>query len=745
MSFDPQLPVRAATLAYFTDRAAQFPGLAPRIEEFFASPTLDTGKRMLRAYFRNHRVGDVTALRTITASFADKRVVRAIVTSILADEGALAAVAARSYPHPIGFDKLVLDDDRATGFKFRLHVYWRGANFAALERLHLHRFEMASAIVTGELTNHTWRVVGFAPANELVRGVDLAPAVAELAHTRRIMPAYAGYMRDANGDLRKAFLGEAVLERGASETFTSGDAYAQVLEDAHFVETNAETGFANGDFCSTVYIHGPSLTDKAGRVLPVLFEDKVLADDNQLIATIPAIPVDALRECLHRYRNTLDEILKFYDWLYHPKHGRNLSVGMIAGYLLCEAFKTPHAIDAFERRYDECKDVLERSERAVRDLIDGSASPAHLSDDDRNTRYVRLLLAKANSHSKGPRAWVDDYGALTKEMWRYFGAIRGEMNPRITVLKPIWDGVVKRKLPGGMHYGHVGAMIEAAFEANGIAMKHFAAHLRGGGLVATHKDEHNIASVVDDEIEARICAVLKGHFPAHRFYGEEHGDLNLAPPGAGERRFLVDPLDGTRNFLCRREEFCVALACQEWNGAAWVTTDGVVAHPASGRIFWAERGQGAFVIERTDLEQHATVHATGIDAADPLKHQLIDYSARGLDLPAQTEVFSELARRGAALRNSGSVALILAHMAGRGGTGAVITAKDHDVEAGRLIAHEADAWITQIGFVSDGEERTCTIVGVDARIHDALVELVREQIAKHGGRLLDEVLTPPRT
>src|SRR5829696_6321012 len=190
------------------------------------------------------------------------------------------------------------------------------------------------------------------------------------------MYVYAGYRRDDRGDLRKSFLGRATIERGASDTFTSGDAYAQVLEDAHFVETNAETGFANGDFCSTVYIHGPSLTDRSGRSLPVLFEDKRLADDNALVSTIPAIPVETLRARLVRYRDTLDEILKFYDWLYHPKHGRNLSVGMVAGYLLCECFRTPHAIDAFERRYDDCKEVLGRYESAVRDAIEGRLTPA---------------------------------------------------------------------------------------------------------------------------------------------------------------------------------------------------------------------------------------------------------------------------------------------------------------------------------------------------------------------------------
>jgi fructose-1,6-bisphosphatase/inositol monophosphatase family enzyme len=733
MSFDPHLSTRAIIADYFAARAARFPDLPARLEAFFTAPALETGRQLLRTYFSRHRVGDTESLRMVTATFADKRLARAVVESILHDEAALAAIAVRSYPHPIGFDKLVLDDDRATGFKFRLHVYWRGANFAALERLHLHRFEMASAIVTGELTNHIWRVVDFKPANGVLKGMVLAKSLAATEQARDVIAAhaYAGYLRDTRGVLRKTYLGAAVLERGPSETFTSGDSYAQVLEDAHFVETNAETGFANGDFCSTVYIHGPSLTDRSGRTLPILFEENRLPDDNALVATIPAIPVDVLRANLIRYRDTLDEILRFYDWLYHPKHGRNLSVGMIAGYLLCEHFKTPHVIEVFAQRYDECKDVLVRHELVVRDLIEGRTPPDQLNDTDRNTRYLRLLLAKAAVHAGGARQWLEDYGSLTREMWRYFGAIRGEVNPRITVLKPIWDRVVKRKLPGGMHYGHIGAMIEAAFDANQIAMKHFETHLQ-----AIYKDEHNISSIVDAEIERTIARVLKGHYPTYRFYGEEGGDPDASAPCAGAKRFLVDPVDGTRNFLGRRDEFCTSIACQEWTGTAWRTTDGVVAQPASGRIFWAERGQGAYVIERNDFEHRATAKAVVVDEASPLHHQLIDFSARGLDLECQTAVFRELLGRNAALRNSGSVALILAQMAGRGGHGTILTANEYDVEAGLLIAREAGASVTQLEFETESGTRTATVVGADHRIHDALVALLCVALDRAGKRVI---------
>jgi fructose-1,6-bisphosphatase/inositol monophosphatase family enzyme len=720
MAFDPHLATRAAVLDYFSARAGPLADLTPRIEAFFANPTLDTGRRLLRAYFRTHQQGDIGSLRRITASFADKRLVRAVVASILDDESTLAAIAARSYPHPIGFDKLVLDDDRATGFKFRLHIYWRGANFASLERMHLHRFEMASAIVTGELTNHIWRVVGFKPANDLLASLRLATPSEASAPTRKAMPIYSGYRRDARGELRKTYLGDCTVERGPSDTFTSGDAYAQVLEDAHFVETNAETGFANGDFCSTVYIHGPSLTDSAGRALPILFEEAILPEDDQLIAPIPPIAAGTLREQLLRYRDTLDEILKFYEWLYDPKHGRNLSAGMIAGYFLCEEFRTPHAVDVFERRYDDCKAVLQRHETTVRGIIEGRIDPGALDPDDRSSRYLNLLLAKAKAHPRGARAWLEDYGSLTKEMWRYFGAIRGEVDARITVLKPIWDRVVKRKLPGGMHYGHIGAMIEAAFDANAIAVQHFDTHLQ-----ATGTDERNVTSAVDDAIEDKVRKVLHAHFPGYRVHGEEHGDDGATPPRPGDRRFLVDPLDGTRNFLHHRHEFCTSIACQEWTGSAWETTDGVVAHPASGRIYWAERGQGAFVIERNDCEHRAVVRPFTIDPAQPLRQQLVDFSARGLGVECETEMFRRLVVSGACVRNSGSVALILAQLSGQGGSGAILTAKDHDVEAGRFIAQGAGAWVTQLDFDCDGDRRTATIVATDQHLHEALVALAR--------------------
>ncbi len=714
MAFDPHLPTRAAVRDYFAGNGP----VAAAAAAFFAAPTHAAARDLLRAYFRTHRSGDVAGLRMAVASFADKRLVRGVVQSVLDDEATLRQIAAKSYPHPIGFDKLVLDDDRATGFKFRLHVYWRGANFAALERLHLHRFEMASAVVTGELTNHVWRVADYRPANTHL------PALAVRADgdggERKTFVAYSGYRRDAAGNLRKTHLGECVLEKGPAETFTSGDASAQVLEDAHFVETNAETGFANGDFCSTVYVHGPSLTDGAGRTLPVLFEERRLAADDQLIQTIPAMTPEDLRKSLTRYRDTLDEILKFYDWVYDPKHGRNLSAGMVAGYLLCEAFHTPHAIDVFEKQYERCKEILQRHETAVRDCLQGNGCPPA----DRTGRYITLLVAKAKAHAAGPAAWLADNGSLTKEMWRYFGAIRGEAGETITVLKPVWAGVVKRKLPGGMHHGHVAAMIEAAYDANHMAMKAFAA-----GATGTAKDDYNVVSAADAEIEAHIVRVLKTHYPAYHFHGEEGGDSSQAAPRVGDRRVLIDPLDGTRNFVSGREEFAVSIACQERTAAGWETTDAVVSHPPTGKLFWAERGAGAFLIERNDLETRLFLPPAAPAPDNPLHGQLIDFSATGLGIDGQVALFRDLLTHGARFRNGGAVGLILARLAGRGGTGAIITAKDHDVEAALLIAKEAGATASQFTFQRPHGPVTATIAAVTPALHAALKTAAESGVA----------------
>jgi fructose-1,6-bisphosphatase/inositol monophosphatase family enzyme len=701
MRYDPHKKARAEIMRYIRDNDARFPGVAAQLTAFLADPKLDTAKTLMGAYFRLHRKDDIESLRMITSTFADKALVKKIVESIIADDNALASIASKSYPHPIGFDKLVLYDD-PTGFKFRLHIYWRGNQRAAMERMHLHRFEMASAIVTGELTNHTWRVADYRPENTLIPAIELTGKADDPARAHKTMYAYSGYWRDPQDRLHKKILGECDMVRGESDTFVSGEGYAQVLSDAHYVETNAETGKTNGDVCSTIYVHSGGLADAGGRKMPVLFEEFRLANPDQIVESIPAMTPESLKASLTKYRDFIDENLKFYEWLYDPKHGRDLSVGMIAGYLLSESQHSPHTISMWIDHEKECKAVLDDCSKTLAKLVRGEMKISDLSDDDRNKRYYAILLNKVADYAGGGEQWLRLSGNLVKEMWRYCGALKGE-KPDVTVLKPIWENVVGKKMPGGAHYGHIAAMIEAAYAANAAALKHFNA-----GLETRYKEDGSPVSNADIEIGDLIQSKLAEYYPDYDFASEENESAMV--PAEGNRRFLVDPIDGTRNFLSGRDDFCVSIACQTFKNGKWDTTDGVVSIPVSGKMYWAEQGKGAYLIERTDLERQLQVKA----AREPgLKNRLIDLSISGFGVNGEAAIVHKLRSEGAVYRVHGSAAMILAMAAGQGSDGVIMTAHDHDIAAAKLIAEEAGATVSQFNFTRGGVDHCATVAGAD--------------------------------
>src|SRR5688500_18284996 len=140
--------------AFFAGHAAERE-IGEGLARLDAERDVPAAAALLGSYFAAHRQGNVRELRQIAYAFSDKRLAKALVEATLRDEVLMQAIAARSYPHPIGFDKLVL---HSAGWKLRLHVYWRSPQELATELAHLHRFEMASAPITGELTNHLYEV-----------------------------------------------------------------------------------------------------------------------------------------------------------------------------------------------------------------------------------------------------------------------------------------------------------------------------------------------------------------------------------------------------------------------------------------------------------------------------------------------------------------------------------------------------------------------------------------------------------
>jgi histidinol-phosphatase len=107
-------------------------------------------------------------------------------------------------------------------------------------------------------------------------------------------------------------------------------------------------------------------------------------------------------------------------------------------------------------------------------------------------------------------------------------------------------------------------------------------------LIVETKPDRTPVSEADRAVEEDIRARLASERPGDRVVGEEFGDI-----GAGPRRWIIDPIDGTKNFV-RRIPVWATLLALEVDGVVEV---GVVSAPALGRRWWAARGAGAWVDE----------------------------------------------------------------------------------------------------------------------------------------------------
>ena len=121
---------------------------------------------------------------------------------------------------------------------------------------------------------------------------------------------------------------------------------------------------------------------------------------------------------------------------------------------------------------------------------------------------------------------------------------------------------------------------EAAQAAGAIALRYFR-----GDVEVTRKADHTPVTRADREAEVAIVDRLRAAFPDIGFLGEEFG-----AQGSQSRRWIVDPIDGTKNFVRGIPYWATLLALEEEGEV----TLGVVHSPATGELFWARRGQGAW-------------------------------------------------------------------------------------------------------------------------------------------------------
>jgi histidinol-phosphatase len=145
----------------------------------------------------------------------------------------------------------------------------------------------------------------------------------------------------------------------------------------------------------------------------------------------------------------------------------------------------------------------------------------------------------------------------------------------------------------------------AALAGAEVGMRYFAAL---AGLPQEVKADGSVVTAADRAVEAAVREVLAAERPRDAILGEEGGLT-----GAGGRRWILDPIDGTAMFVAGDDRWLVLVALEE-DGEI---VAGVAAVPAQGTIWWAERGAGAYTGRiGEDGGRRLRVDPAGADAPD---------------------------------------------------------------------------------------------------------------------------------
>lgn len=230
----------------------------------------------------------------------------------------------------------------------------------------------------------------------------------------------------------------------------------------------------------------------------------------------------------------------------------------------------------------------------------------------------------------------------------------------------------------------VTVMVKAARAAGNVLLRHMN---RLDALNVVEKDRMDYASEVDGLAEAEIVKELKRAMPDCAILGEETGSA-----GRGRQTFVIDPLDGTSNYLHGIPHWCVSIALVE-NGEP---QHAVIFDPLRNELFTASKGAGAVlndkrirVTERKDL-----AGAMLITGFPPRERERVG---------AHLDCVRELLRDAEDIRRTGSAALDLAYVAcGRADGYFEAGVKPWDIAAGVLLVREAGGRVTDFRGAATG-------------------------------------------
>ena len=251
--------------------------------------------------------------------------------------------------------------------------------------------------------------------------------------------------------------------------------------------------------------------------------------------------------------------------------------------------------------------------------------------------------------------------------------------------------------------------VQAARDAAGLIGRH-AGHVQQS---VRDKGRHDLMTAADEAAQRLITERLLEAFPGYEVLAEEGADPDQYTEAAAGHRWIIDPIDGTTNFLHGMPPFAVSIALQHHEEVVV----GVVLEVSGGQLYTAVRGEGfavdgepAEVTSTTSLEQ--SLLATGFP-----------YRSFG-HLDQYLDVLRRMLPAAQGLRLRGSAAIDLAHVACGRLDGFFETGlHPWDVAAGTLLVEEAG------GRVTDYRNATNPVfarqmLASNGRVHPALLDML---------------------
>jgi myo-inositol-1(or 4)-monophosphatase len=270
------------------------------------------------------------------------------------------------------------------------------------------------------------------------------------------------------------------------------------------------------------------------------------------------------------------------------------------------------------------------------------------------------------------------------------------------------------------------AMIAGA-EAAGAGLLHRFRHR--ADLVVELKGPADFVSLADREAEATLRDHLIGAYPRYGFLAEEGTDSIGADAGT---RFIVDPLDGTTNFLCGIPHFSVSIALERAGRIVF----GVVYDVPLGEMFVAEAGRGAWLATKTEdgawRGSERLAVSEDADFSRALVGTGIPHASRRERHAAFLPVLAAVMRDSAGVRRMASAALDLAYVAaGRFAAYWELGLSPWDIAAGTLLVREAGGRISEAGREesSESDDRVVyagDVLATNGRLHARMTALLRE-------------------